>query len=73
MRMALPENEYIVLSEATINKRDGRRPFEILRRWLVQCPQCSEVRLVVGAREEDQHVCKSCGHGFTISNDDLAK
>jgi len=57
--MALPENEYIVLSEATINKRDGKRPFEILRRWLVQCPQCSEVRLVVGAREDDQYVCKT--------------
>lgn len=71
--MALPEHEYIVLSEATINKRDGKRPFEILRRWLVQCPQCSEVRLVVGAREDDQYVCKDCGHGFTITDDDLAK
>ena len=71
--MALPENEYIVLSEATINKTDGKRPFEILRRWLVQCPQCWEVRLVVGARENDQYVCKDCGHGFTITNDDLAK
>ena len=71
--MALPENEYIVLSEATINKRDGKRPFELLRRWLVQCPQCSEVRLVVGAREDDQYVCKDCGNSFTITNDDLAK
>ena len=71
--MALPENEYIVLSDATINTRNGKRPFEILRRWLVQCPQCSEVRLVVGARENDQYVCKDCGHGFTIRNDDLAK
>jgi DNA-directed RNA polymerase subunit RPC12/RpoP len=69
--MALPENEYIVLSDATINKRE--RPFEILRRWLVQCPQCSEVRLVVGARENDQYVCKDCGHGFTITSDDLAQ
>jgi DNA-directed RNA polymerase subunit RPC12/RpoP len=71
--MALPENEYIVLSDATIHKRDGKRPFEILRRWLVQCPQCSEVRLVVGARENDQYVCKDCGHSFTITNDDLAE
>ena len=69
--MALPENEYIVLPDATINKRE--RPFEILRRWLVQCPQCSEVRLVVGARENDQYVCKDCGHSFTITNDDLAE
>ena len=68
--MALPENEYIVLPEV---KRNGGRPFEILRRWLVQCPQCSEVRLVVGARENDQYVCKDCGHSFTITNDELAQ
>ena len=37
-----------------------------LRRWLVQCPQCTEVRLVVGARENDQYQCKQCGHDFTI-------
>jgi DNA-directed RNA polymerase subunit RPC12/RpoP len=69
--MALPENEYIVLPDATINKRE--RPFEILRRWLVQCPRCSEVRLVVGARKNDQYVCKDCGHSFTITSDDLAE
>ena len=63
--MALPENKFIVLPET--------RTFEILRRWLVQCPQCSEVRLVVGARENDQYVCKDCGHSFTITNDKLAK
>jgi DNA-directed RNA polymerase subunit RPC12/RpoP len=68
--MALPENKYIVLPKA---KRERIRPFEILRRWLVRCPQCSEVRLVLGARENDQYVCKDCGHGFTITNGDLAK
>ena len=26
----------------------------------MKCPQCSEVRLVVGARENDQYVCKDC-------------
>jgi hypothetical protein len=71
--MVLPEEQYVVLPEATVGKRDGNRPFEIFRRWLVQCPQCSEVRLVVGARENDQYVCKDCGHGFTITNDALAK
>ena len=39
---------------------------EILRRWLVRCPRCAEVWLVVGAREDDRHVCKGCGHGFVI-------
>jgi transposase-like protein len=37
-----------------------------LRRWLVQCPQCTEVRLVVGARENDRYKCKQCSHDFTI-------
>lgn len=70
--MALPENQYIVL-QATVGKTERERPFEILRQWLVQCPRCSEVRLVVGARANDQYVCKDCGHGFTITNDELAK
>ena len=71
--MVLSEKKYIVLPEATVKESDGERPFEILRRWLVQCPQCSEVRLVVGARENDQYVCKDCGHSFTITNDELAE
>ena len=71
--MAVPENKYVVLPEATINNKDRDRPFEILRRWLVQCPQCLEVRLVVGARKNDQYVCKDCGHSFTITNDALAE
>ena len=37
-----------------------------LRRWLVECPRCAEVWLVVGARENERHVCKDCGHRFTI-------
>ena len=39
---------------------------EILRRWFVRCPRCAEVWLVVGAREDDGHMCKGCGHGFVI-------
>jgi rRNA maturation endonuclease Nob1 len=38
----------------------------MLRRWFVRCPRCAEVWLVVGAREDDRHVCKGCGHGFVI-------
>jgi ribosomal protein S27AE len=64
--MALPENEYIVLSEGKFTKRRGENWLEILRRWLVQCPNCAEVRLVVGAHENDRYVCKDCGHGFAI-------
>jgi ribosomal protein S27AE len=48
----------------------GRRRKEswpaMLRRWLVECPRCAEVWLVVGARENDRHVCKDCGHGFVV-------
>jgi DNA-directed RNA polymerase subunit RPC12/RpoP len=64
--MALPENEYIVLSEGRFTKRPAESWSEILRRWLVQCPECSEIRLVVGAQENDPYVCKDCGHSFAI-------
>jgi len=73
MRNVLPENKFIVLAGPTVEKRDADRPFEMLRRWLVECPQCLEVRLVVGARENDRYVCKDCGHSFTITHDRLAK
>lgn len=39
---------------------------EILRDWSQRCPRCGETWLVIGAREGDQHICKSCGHGFSI-------
>lgn len=49
----------------------GRRRAEswpaMLRRWLIECPRCAQVWLVVGARENDRHVCKDCGHGFVVS------
>ena len=64
--MAVPENQYIVLPETIDGKKRGERWFEVLRRWLVKCPQCSEIRLVVGAHENDEYVCKSCAHRFNI-------
>ena len=64
--MAVPENQYIVLPETIEGKKRGERWFEVLRRWLVKCPQCSEIRLVVGAHENDEYVCKNCGHRFNI-------
>lgn len=66
--MAVRENEYIVLLETTTGKRPGERWLERLRKWLVQCPQCAEVRLVVGAKENDRYVCKDCGHRFIIKS-----
>ena len=39
---------------------------EMLRQWLVQCPECSEIRLVVGVQEKDRYTCKDCGHSFVI-------
>lgn len=49
---------------------EGRRGGEswpaMLRRWLVECPRCAAVWLVVGARDNDRHVCKDCGHGFVV-------
>ena len=52
-------------------ERAGRRSAEgwasMLRRWLVECPRCAQVWLVVGAREDERHVCKDCGHDFPLS------
>ncbi len=48
-------------------RRGGESWPAMLRRWLVECPQCGQVWLVVGARENDRHVCKDCGHGFVVS------
>jgi hypothetical protein len=39
---------------------------EILRDWSPRCPRCDETWLVVGAREDDWHICKSCGERFRI-------
>ena len=64
--VSMEENDYIVLSGGGLKKRPEESWAEILRQWLVKCPQCSEVRLVVGARENDQYVCKDCGHSFAI-------
>ena len=71
--MAVPEDQYIVLPETIAEKKQGERWFEVLRRWLVQCPQCSEVRLVVGVREDDEYVCKNCGHRFNIKFSEATK
>jgi transposase-like protein len=64
--MAIKEGRYIVLQKDRVEKRGGESWLEILKRWLVQCPQCTEVWLVVGARENDPYICKDCGHSFTI-------
>ena len=64
--MSLEENDYIVLSGGGLTKSFAEGWPEILRQWLVKCPQCSEVRLVVGAQENDPYVCKDCGHSFAI-------
>jgi ribosomal protein S27AE len=64
--MGLGLSEYIALTAPEPGKDAGENWLEMLRQWLVQCPQCSEVRLVVGAHEGDRYICKDCGHGFVI-------
>lgn len=64
--MGASETGYVVLPEGSAGKRAGDRWLELLRRWLVECPQCAVVWLVVGARENDRYICKDCGHGFVI-------
>ena len=52
-------------AEGAERRRVERWP-AMLRRWLVECPRCAEVWLVAGARENDRHVCKGCGHSFVV-------
>ena len=64
--MALGRSDYLALTHTKFRSGAGESWLEMLRQWLVQCPQCSEIRLVVGAHEEDQYVCKDCGQSFSI-------
>jgi hypothetical protein len=66
--MGIKEAGYVVPSDGRAGERRRRRDgwLDSLRRWLVECPQCAEVWLIVGARDNDSHVCKECGHSFTI-------
>ena len=64
--MALWENEHL-RSERSSKQQSRESWLEILRRWIVQCPQCAEVHLVVGATENDRYVCKDCGHSFAVN------
>ena len=64
--MALSENEY-VRSVVGVSTQPRESWLELLKRWLVQCPACAELRLVVGANENDQYVCRECGHSFAIT------
>ena len=74
--MSLAETKYVVFQHELKEQATESLP-ETLRRWLVKCPQCTEVRLVIGARENERYVCKDCGHSFIIrfsvaANDDLS-
>lgn len=64
--MITTRHKYTVLSEHNTEKRSSESWREILHRWLVRCPQCQEMWLVIGASENDRYVCKDCGHGFVI-------
>jgi ribosomal protein S27AE len=64
--MRLGPSEHIAITTPETGKGVGENWLEMLRQWLVQCPRCSEVRLVVGAHEKDRYICKDCGHSFVI-------
>lgn len=49
----------------------GRKPIplhssEQQRRWLLYCPGCSELWFVLNTQDYDEHICKGCGHRFTV-------
>lgn len=64
--MLLSKGRQVATPESRPVPRKDKSWPAMLRRWFVQCPQCAEVWLVVGARVDDRHVCKGCGHGFAI-------
>ncbi len=64
--MGLKEFGQSVSRDGGARRRRGEGWPAMLRRWLVECPRCAGVWLVVGARENDHYVCKGCGHGFVI-------
>lgn len=70
--MGLP-SEHIAPRKPGLGKLAEENWLEKLRQWLVQCPECSEVRLVVGAHERDRYVCKDCGHSFVINRSKAKK
>ena len=47
-------------------RRDRESWRDMMRRWMLRCPQCAQTWLVVGARVNDMHECKSCSHSFVI-------
>ena len=65
--MGLGPSEHSIRTASETGKDAGENWLEMLRQWLVQCPNCSEVRLVVGVHEKDRYRCKDCGHSFVIA------
>jgi DNA-directed RNA polymerase subunit RPC12/RpoP len=47
-------------------KRDREGSRDLLRSILLRCEQCGQAWLVVGAKVNDRHKCKSCSHSFLI-------
>jgi DNA-directed RNA polymerase subunit RPC12/RpoP len=66
--MGLGLSDYVAITSAETREDAGENWFEMLRQWLVKCPHCSEVRLVVGAQEKDRYICKNCGKSFVIDS-----
>lgn len=64
--MASSEKDYVVVPAAGLGEKRAQGWLEILRRWFVQCPQCSEARLVVGVEDNDEYICRNCEHRFVI-------
>ncbi len=50
------------------NETKPRKQFyQRLLRWIHRCPQCRENSLLLGAKQGTIHICRSCRHRFTIS------
>jgi uncharacterized Zn finger protein (UPF0148 family) len=50
------------------SKAASNRPWqEGLKKLTLTCPKCEAVWFVIQAGKQDSHICKSCGHRFSIT------
>jgi hypothetical protein len=64
--MSAAVKEQISSSPERAEKTDREGPRELLRSILLRCQQCGQAWLVVGAKVNDRHKCKSCSYSFLI-------
>ncbi len=47
-------------------KKDTQQWEEALKQHFQTCPQCGQVWLAIGLRENEEYSCRTCNYRFTI-------